>query len=104
MPFSVKTLNAFEMTGRMAACEIPAARSQHRAFVGVYPPEPKRPQWKIKRFEIPSHLVYGNFYEPDLVDSRLIVVDTLEEVEDVLRSWAIATSMFDAPWKCDWPL
>jgi hypothetical protein len=106
MPFSVKTLNAFEMTGRMAACEIPATRSGHRAFVGIYPPDPTRGilRWRIKRFEIPLHLVGGNFYEPDLADSQIMRAESLEDVENVLHSWAIAPSLFDAPWKCDWPL
>ncbi|HSU33826.1 MAG TPA: hypothetical protein VLJ11_21545 [Bryobacteraceae bacterium] len=38
MPFTQKTLNAFEMTGRLAACEIAAVNPEHRAFIGVYPP------------------------------------------------------------------
>jgi hypothetical protein len=42
-------------------------------------------------------------YDEDLVDLQLIRVDTLLEVEDLLRSWANAPSLFDAPWKCDWP-
>lgn len=106
MPFSLKTLNAFEMTRRVAACEIPAKRKGHRAFVGIYPPllEKNISKWRVRRFEIPSGLVNSSFGEEDLLDSQSVRVDTLEEVEDVLRSWAIATSLFDAPWKCDWPL
>ena len=105
MPFSLKTLNAFEMTRRDAACEIPAMRSGHRAFVGIYPPLPEKGilQWRVKRFEIPAALVYESVFDGDLVDLQFIRLDTLQEVEDVLRSWAIATSLFDAPWKCDWP-
>jgi hypothetical protein len=54
MGFDQKTLNAFEMSHRMAACEIPATRSGHRAFVGIYPPLPEKgiSQWRIRRFEI----------------------------------------------------
>jgi|SRR5579883_2535002 hypothetical protein len=103
MPFSIQTLNAFEMTGRSAACEIPAKRSGHRAFVGIYPPGHGILQWRIKRFEIPATLVDKSIYDGDLLDLQFIKVDTLEEVEDVLRSWAIASSLFDAPWKSDWP-
>ena len=106
MPFSLKTLNAFEMTNRLAACEIPAKAIDCRAFVGIYPPSPKENnlRWSITRFEIPSRLVNEYFGNEDLVDFQSIDTDTLEEVEDILRSWAIATSLFDAPWKCDWPL
>ena len=35
MVFSIKTINAFEMTGRMLACEVPAKRPGQRAFVGI---------------------------------------------------------------------
>ena len=105
MAFSLKTLNAFEMTHRDAACEIPAKRAGHRAFVGIYPPLPEHGilKWRIKRFEIPAALVNESVYDGDLLDLLFIQVDTLEEVEDVLRSWAIASSLFDAPWKSDWP-
>ena len=105
MPFSLKTLNAFEMTGRMAACEIPAKRNEYRAFVGIYPPRPeKEKRWRITRFEIPSRLVMESFGQEDLVDFLSLHGNTLEEVQDILRSWGIASSLFDAPWKCDWPL
>jgi hypothetical protein len=106
MPFSKKTLNAFEMTCRAAACEIPAKRNGNRAFVGIYPPWPAKRivKWRIKRFEIPAALVSESVYDGDLVDLQFIGVDTLGEVEDVLLSWGIASSLFDAPWKCDWPL
>ena len=105
MPFSPKTLNAFEMTRREAASEIPAKRPGHRAFVGIYPPLPEKHilKWRIKRFEIPATMVNESIYDGDLVDLQFIQVDTLEEVQSVLRSWAIAPSLFDAPWKCDWP-
>jgi hypothetical protein len=88
MPFSLKTLNAFEMTHRLACCEIPAKRDGLRAFVGVYPPNPDRraSTWKIRKFEIPARLVHENFWEPDIMDSQVVEVNTLEEVEDVLRS------------------
>jgi len=42
-------------------------------------------------------------YDRNLVDFELLRVDTLEEVEDVLRSWGIASSLFDAKWKCGRP-
>src|SRR5579862_7986950 len=96
MPFSIKTLNAFEMTHRTAACEIPAKRSGHRAFVGIYPPGNGISQWRVKRFEIPAALVEKSIYDGDLLDLQLIKLDTRAEVEDVLRSWAIASSLFDA--------
>ncbi len=43
-------------------------------------------------------------YDGDLVDLQFVRVGKLEEVEDALRSWGIASSLFDPPWKCDWPL
>jgi hypothetical protein len=105
MPFTPKTLSAFEMTCRSAACEIPAKRTGHRAFVGIYPPLPVKGilQWRIKRFEVPDQPMSKSIYDGDLVDLQFIRVGTLEEVEDLLRSWALAPSLFDAPWKCDWP-
>jgi hypothetical protein len=105
MAFSQKTLNAFEMTRRSAACKIPVRRQGHRAFVGIYPPLPEKRirQWRIGRFEVPSSLLAGSIYDGDLVDLQDVRPDTLDEVEDTLRSWAVATSLFDAPWKCDWP-
>jgi len=42
-------------------------------------------------------------YDGDLVDLEFLRVDTLEEVEDALRSGGIASSLSDAPWKCDGP-
>ena len=88
MAFSQKTLNAFEMTSRIAACEIPCKRSGHRAFVGIYPPHPEKgiSKWRIKRFEIPEVLVNESIYDGDMLDLQFVKVDTLEEVENVLRS------------------
>jgi hypothetical protein len=106
MPFSLKTLNAFEMMHRAAACEIPAKYDDHRAFVGIYPPmqDKKIRQWRVTRFEIPSKLVFRNFGQEDLVEFQSLHRNSLEEIEDILRSWGVASSLFDAPWKCDWPL
>jgi hypothetical protein len=106
MAFTQKTLNAFEMTHRDAACEIKASRSGHRAFVGVYPPLPEKNirEWRIKKFEIPEDLVHKSVYDGDLVDLEFINVDTLEEVEQILASWNVDSSALDAPWKSDYPL
>jgi hypothetical protein len=106
MPFTQKTLNAFEMTCRMSACEVPAKYKGHRAFVGIYPPEPERQirQWRITRFELPSDLIDRSFPQDAMIEWVSLHRDTLEEIEDILRSWGIASSIFDAPWKCDWPL
>ena len=105
MAFTLKTLNAFEMTHREAACEIEATRPGHRAFVGVYPPLPENniPQWRIKKFEIPEHLVHKSVYDGDFVDLEYVYVDTLEEVEQALASRDVDSSKFDAPWKSDYP-
>lgn len=103
MAFSQQTLSAFETLHRMAACEIPSRRSGHRAFVGIYPPRPNVVQWRIRRFEVPEVLMTESIYDGDLVDLQHVRVDTLAEVEEVLRSWSVAPSMFDAPWKCGWP-
>jgi hypothetical protein len=94
------------MTKRAAACEIPAKYADHRAFVGIYPPmqDQKIWQWRITRFEIPSKLVLQNFGQENLVEFQSLRRDSLEEIEDILRSWGVASSLFDAPWKCDWPL
>ena|SRR5579863_3621007 len=106
MAFTIKTLNAFEMTHRTAACEITATRPEHRAFVGVYPPLPEKniEKWRVRKFEIPQNLVETNFGENDLVDSQFLRLDTLEQVEEALASWNIDTSMLDAPWKSAYPL
>ena len=91
------------MTGRSAACEIPAKRNGHRAFVGIYPPGHGIENWRIKRFEIPAELVDQSIYDGSLLDLQFIKLESLEDVEDTIRSWGISPSMFDAPWKCDWP-
>ena len=104
MPFTLKTLNAFEMTRREAACEIPAKRKGYRAFVHIYPPLPSIADWRVKRFELPEGLVSGSPYDGDLTDLQFVRAQTLEGVEDILRSWGIASSLFDAPWKCDSPM
>ena len=106
MGFTLQTLNAFEMTRRTAACEIAATRLDHRAFVAVYPPLPDKDvhKWRIRKFEIPRHILEEYFGEGDLVDSQLLRVDTLEEVEEVLSAWNIDPAMLDAPWKCAYPL
>jgi hypothetical protein len=61
-------------------------------------------RWRVTRFEIPSKLVFDNCGQEASIDFQSVYRDNLEEIADVLRSWGIATSMFDAPWKCDWPL
>lgn len=106
MAFTLQTLNAFEMTHRYATCEIKATRPSHRAFVAVYPPLPEKniQQWRIKKFEIPEELVPKNPYDGDLVDLQFVRADTLEEVERVLASWKVDSSLFDAPWKSDYPV
>jgi hypothetical protein len=104
MPFTQKTLNAFEMTGRMAACEIPAAKPEHRAFIGIYPPSDTTDYWLIRRFEVPERLVSEYFGEEDLQDNRYLRLATLQEVEAVLVSWAVDPALLDAPWKSDYPL
>lgn len=106
MAFTIKTLNAFEMTRRTAVCEITATRAGHRAFVGVYPPllEKNIRQWRIKKFEIPQDLVNGNPYDGDLVDLEFVSADSVEDVEGTLASWDVDSSQFDAPWKTDYPV
>ena len=106
MGFTVQTINAFEMTHRMAACEIKAARPGHRAFIGVYPPWPEKDlhRWRVRRFEIPEYLIYGNFGELDLLDATSVLLNTMLEVENLLATWEIDSALLDAPWKCDYPL
>jgi hypothetical protein len=106
MTFSLKTLNAFDMTKRTAACEITAIRPGHRAFVGVYPPLPEKNihKWRVRKFEIPEGLIEKNFGENDLVDSQFLRLNTLEEVEEALSAWNIDAAKLDAPWNCDYPL
>jgi hypothetical protein len=106
MAFTQKTLNGFEMTRRSAACEIPAKHPGNRAFVGAYPPLPDKniQKWRVKRFELPEHLLEKYFGEEDLVDSEFLRLDTIEQVEEVLASWNIDTSVIDAPWHSAYPL
>ena len=104
MAFTLKTLNGFEMTHRSAMCEIKATRPGHRAFVGIYPPRPTIPQWRVKKVEIPEDLVDKNPYDGDLVDLQFIRLNTIEEVEQLLASWNVDSSQFDAPWKSDYPV
>jgi hypothetical protein len=104
MPFTQRTLNAFEMLERPAACEIPCWIPGHRAFVGVYPPGKRLKKWLVRRFSIPEGLVHEYFGEKDIVDDQKIDLESLEAVEELLRGWSIDASLFDAPWKSDYPL
>ena len=104
MPFTTQTLNAFEMTGRLAACEIAAKRSENKAFIGVYPPSKNDGRWLVRRFEIPSALVTQYFGEEDLQTSEMIWLTTVDDVEALLASWGVDSSKLDAPWKSDYPL
>jgi hypothetical protein len=104
MPFTTQTLNAFDMTGRLAACEIDANGQGNRAFIGVYPPSKKDSRWLVRRFEIPAALVAQYFGEEDLRQSEMIWLTTLEDVEALLASWCVDSSKLDAPWKSDYPL
>lgn len=106
MPFNQKTLNAFEMTNREAACEIPATMPGHRAFVSVYPPMPDKDvhQWRVRRFELPLELVDEYPGEEDLKNSLFCKLENLSDVEDLLADWGVNPTQLDAPWKCDYPL
>jgi hypothetical protein len=44
------------------------------------------------------------FCERDMVDSEFIYLETLDEVEELLAKWGIDSAVFDAPWKCDYPM
>lgn len=48
MPFHEKALNAFEMTHRESACEIPPANPGHLDVLGEVVPQPE-PARKIRR-------------------------------------------------------
>ena len=106
MAFDQKTLNAFAMTSREAACEVPATKVDHRAFVAVYPPLIDKGiiQWRVRRFELPITLMDQHFAEEDLVNSLFYKLESLEEVEGLLADWGIDPEKCDAPWKCDYPL
>ncbi len=104
--FTQEVLNGFQMATRTAACELPAIRQGYRAFVGVYPPLPEKgvSQWRVRRFEIPEELVDQYFGEEQLVDSHLVQLDTLEQVEELLATWNLDSSELQAPWRSDYPL
>ena len=106
MPFSTKTKNAFEMTARPAATELPAQQVRHKSFIAIYPPSPTGTYgpWRVRRFEISEDLLDEYPSEEDLIDSKLITLNSLEDVEQLLTSWGIDSSTFDAPWKCNYPL
>ena len=106
MPFTQKTMNGFEMIQRTAAIEISAMHPGHRAFIGVNPPLPQKgiALWLVRRFEIPIESVDKYFGEEDLVDSQLIRLKAIDEVETLLLQWGVNALDFDAPWKCDYPL
>ena len=115
--FSQEVKNGFEMTGRMAACELPAERAGCRRFVGVYPPRLEKdiPRvegpfterlrcWHVKRFEIPGALLDQYFGEEQLFDSESVELDSLEAVEALLSNWGIESGLLQAPWRTDYPL
>jgi hypothetical protein len=94
------------MTHRTAACEIPATHPERRAFVGVYPPLPEKQItcWRVRRFEIPRELAGQYFGEEQLIESQLIQLDTLDQVEETLVSWRLDSATLEATWKSDYPL
>ncbi len=94
------------MIARIATVEIPATHVGHCAFVGVYPPLPDKhiQEWRVRKFEIPETLVDKYFGEQQLVDSQLVLLDTLEQVEELLTNWQLDSAAFEAPWKNNYPL
>jgi hypothetical protein len=106
MPFTQETLNAFHMTGRMAACEVPAQRQGFRAFVAVYPPSAEFSGWTVRRFEIDGDWLSQGYdvSEEEMVAIDIRNVDDLAQVERVLEEWGVSASSFEAPWKSAFPL
>jgi hypothetical protein len=106
MKFTQEVLNGFEMTARVAATEISAARPDHRAFISIYPPSPGKNirQWRVRRFEIPKHLIERYLGEEQLVDSQFVSLDTLDQVYELLTKWNLDGAMFKPPWDTDYPL
>lgn len=104
--FTQEVLNGFQMATRTAACEIPASHQGCRAFVGVYPPLPEKNvnQWRVRRFEIPKEFVDQYFGEEQLIDSQLVQLETVEQVEELLAAWNLDSAELQAPWKSDYPL
>lgn len=94
------------MTCRSAACEIDAVRADYRAFVGVYPPDPKNGvnYWHVRKFEIPWELVDKNISEDDMADSEFVRLSTIQEVEELPEKWNVDSARLDAPWRSDYPL
>lgn len=116
MAFTQKTINAFEMNQRAAACEIASSRVGYRSFIGVYPPRCDRQRvpspipnehqgrWCVKKFTIPERLINEYFAEDDLADRESVYLNTMAEVEDLLTKWGVDSAKFDAPWASDYPL
>ena len=104
--FTQEVLNGFQMATRTAACELPASRQGCRAFVGVYPPLPEKGvnHWRVRRFEIPTELVDQYFGEEQLINSQLVQMNTIEQVEELLATWNVDSAALQAPWKSDYPL
>ena len=115
--FTQEVRNGFEMTGRTAACEMPAKHAGCRRFVCIYPPRLdkdiprvdspnslKMRLWHVRRFEIPEGLVDQYFGEEQLIDAESVELDTLEAVEALLADWGVESDMFRAPWRTDYPL
>jgi hypothetical protein len=105
MTFTRETLNAFQMTGRMAACEVPARREGCRGFVAVYPPSSQAPHWTIRRFEIDSAWLERGY---DVSDEEMQGLDVLhladlESVERALADWGVDPAAFGPPWRTDGP-
>jgi hypothetical protein len=110
MAFTANTIYAF-LSGRMAALEVPASRPGYREFIGVYPPSHEEGEgqwwagkWWVRRFELPLALVDDYPGPDDLVESRQLHFDSRHDVEALLEKWQIDAALFDAPWKCDYPL
>jgi hypothetical protein len=106
MPISIKSVNQLEMAKTPIAMEVDASSPELRSWVADYPKRPDKgiDLFEVRSFELKRDLVDKYFSQADVLNSRNQKVNTLDEVEDVLKRWGFESDGLVPPWRCDYPL
>lgn len=98
-----EVMNRVTMLGEEIAAEVQPSRSGRRAWIMIRPAEEGRVM--LVEFEHDAAVDTDGWLAPeDVLDRTRTDFDGLDEVIDELERRGIDTSLFDAPWKMDYPL
>ena len=106
MPLTLKIINQLEMAKTPVAIETVPSSSELRSWVAVYPKQPEKglDYFELRSFEIRKELVDEYFGQEEVQNSRSQKVATIDEVEQVLQEWGVASEDLQVSWNCDYPL